>query len=447
MTKSYPYPLTATVSAPEDWFEQYTWFLKSQKSYPVEPEPLVENANEAQRTAHALLLAEYNQLCQTIKPHFLTSIDPEIFSLLTSLASPNDVNELTYFEMKTILINHMVPKPTVLAERFRFYKCHQKQSEKTADFVARLKKLAVKCKFTDFGSSMLDQFIMGIVNSEAQELLLEEDFEQLTLERAYRKVVAMDRSKSEAAMIKNSQQTVHKVQISKKSQGKSSQGSSNQETRCNKCKLKSHATKDCYTKCFNCGELYHTAKDCRKKTKRKSWKQSGKSTHHVSTDCNNSDSNSDSNQDTEQFVSRNIYYCELSEKSVSLDDQLNVLFQKSSNLGNNPTSIDDSKIHDNDNSVLYGTNLHDDSHVDLHDNNIILHDNRFLHDNTVYFDNVNFLRDSRPLIKVWINRRECLMEFDSGSSVSVCSREMLKKAGVEFKLRSSDKQLRVANGQ
>ena len=447
MTKSYPYPLTATVSAPEDWFEQYTWFLKSQKSYPVEPEPLVENPNEAQRTAHAQLLAEYNQLCQTIKPHFLTSIDPEIFSLLTSLASPNDVNELTYFEMKTILINHMVPKPTVLAERFRFYKCHQKQSEKTADFVARLKKLAVKCKFTDFGSSMLDQFIMGIVNSEAQELLLEEDFEQLTLERAYRKVVAMDRSKSEAAMIKNSQQTVHKVQISKKSQGKSSQGSSNQETRCNKCKLKSHATKDCYTKCFNCGELYHTAKDCRKKTKRKSWKQSGKSTHHVSTDCNNSDSNSDSNQDTEQFVSRNIYYCELSEKSVSLDDQLNVLFQKSSNLGNNLTSIDDSKIQDDDNSVLYGSNLHDDSHVDLHDNNIILHDNRFLHDNTVYFDNVNFLRDSRPLIKVWINRRECLMEFDSGSSVSVCSREMLKKAGVEFKLRSSDRQLRVANGQ
>ena len=136
MTKTYPYPLTPEVSVPENWFEQYTWFPKSQQAYPVKPEALQENPNEAQQTAHTALVAEYDRLSEMIKPHFLTSIDREIYSLLTSLASPHDVHELTYFEMKDILINHiMVPKPIVLAERFKSYKCHQKQSGKTAEFV------------------------------------------------------------------------------------------------------------------------------------------------------------------------------------------------------------------------------------------------------------------------------------------------------------------------
>jgi hypothetical protein len=352
-TKRYPYPLTSGVSEPENWFEQYSWFLKSQQAFPTEPAALGDNPTEDAQTAHTTAVAAYERLLLLVKPHFLTSIDPEIYSLLTSLASPNEVNELNYFQMKELLTNHLVPKPTVLAERFKYYKCHQAQSEKTADFVARLRGLAVKCKFTNFESSMLDQFIMGISNTVAQELLLEEDFAQLTLERAYKKVVAMDRSKSEAQMIKhsNTQQTVHKVQkVSKKSHGKPSTGSSYQEAGCKKCKLKSHTAKDCYTKCFNCSELYHTARDCPKK-KRKSGKQRGKPTHHVSTGSDNTD-NSDTDQDTERFVSQGIYYCELLEKSVSFDDQFNGLFEKS-NLCNSPTSNDDSNIDYYNNSDYY----------------------------------------------------------------------------------------------
>ena len=120
---------------------------------------------------------------------------------------------------------------------------------KTADFVARLRAIAMKCKFLNFDSSMLDQFIMGIVNTDAQELLLEEDFQNLTLEKAFKKVIAMDRSKQEVQMINKlaNQQTVHKVsRTNKKFNEKPSAGSSHRELSCKKCKLKSHATKDCY---------------------------------------------------------------------------------------------------------------------------------------------------------------------------------------------------------
>lgn len=39
------------------------------------------------------------------------------------------------------------------------------------------------------------------------------------------------------------------------------------------------------------------------------------------------------------------------------------------------------------------------------------------------------------------------MEFDSGSSVSVCTEKMLQKADVHYQLQASNKQLQVANGQ
>ena len=138
-------------------------------------------------------------------------------------------------------------------------------------------------------------------------------------------------------------------------------------------------------------------------------------------------------------------------------------FEKASNLSDNPTSDIDSDykldLHANSDysnkCVLFddadlNVEMHDSSKV-LHDECIVFNDNTVAHNNifrknhTVCVDSVNFLHDSRSLIKVWINGQKCLMEFDSGSSVSVCSKDMLKEAGVLLKY--SDKQLRVANGQ
>ena len=109
---------------------------------------------------------------QRAKCHLITSMSPEVFALLQNLANPESANDeaMTYTRMKELLIRHLDPKPTVLAERFKFYHAKQVNGETTATYVARI---AAGCNFSDFHARMLDQFIMGINNVEAQEYLLQ----------------------------------------------------------------------------------------------------------------------------------------------------------------------------------------------------------------------------------------------------------------------------------
>ena len=56
-------------------------------------------------------------------------------------------------------------------------------------------------------------------------------------------------------------------------------------------------------------------------------------------------------------------------------------------------------------------------------------------------------QDTKPLISVLVNNSELSMEFDSAATVSVCSDDVLKSAGIVGKLEPCYKKLRVANGQ
>ena len=105
------------------------------------------------------------------KPHLITSMSPDVFVLIQSLARPDDVSQeaVNYQRIKLLLIEHLDPKPTVLSERFKFYHASQGKEESTVQYVARLRDLASKCGFTDFSARMLDQFIMGLQSREAQE--------------------------------------------------------------------------------------------------------------------------------------------------------------------------------------------------------------------------------------------------------------------------------------
>ena len=70
--------------------------------------------------------------------------------------------------------------------------------------MARLRKITAGCNFSDFHARMLDQFIMGINNVEAQEYLLQSHLSTLTLNTAFEKVMAMDRSRREALILRSS---------------------------------------------------------------------------------------------------------------------------------------------------------------------------------------------------------------------------------------------------
>ena len=213
-------------------------------------------------------LNDFVNRIQRAKCYLITSMSPEVFALLQNLASPESVNDeaTTYTRMKELLIRHLDPKPTVLAEQFKFYHAKQVNGETTATYVARLRKIAAGCNFSDFHARMFDQFIMGINNVEAQEYLLQSDLSTLTLNTAFEKVMAMDRSRREALILRSSGDNpgpstanVNKLKDT--------------EIVCRQCGLKRHKKRDCKTKCFLCKRQGHVKKDCKSKKKQTSYKQ------------------------------------------------------------------------------------------------------------------------------------------------------------------------------
>ena len=83
-------------------------------------------------------------------------------------------DEKTFYEFKTVIINYLAPKPTILAERFKFHQMQQKPGEITQNFLMRLRNTDVRCKFDAMAERLGDQFIFGISNVSAREALIEE---------------------------------------------------------------------------------------------------------------------------------------------------------------------------------------------------------------------------------------------------------------------------------
>ena len=68
---------------------------------------------------------------------------------------------------------HLAPKPLVIAERFRFYKRDQKETEGIKAYAASLQKLAEHCNFGDTLSDALrDRLVCGMRDGAVQKRLL-----------------------------------------------------------------------------------------------------------------------------------------------------------------------------------------------------------------------------------------------------------------------------------
>ena len=60
---------------------------------------------------------------------FLTVIGKETYSLLSNLLAPDKPATKPYEELVTTVKNHVMPKPLVVAERFRFHQRRQGENE------------------------------------------------------------------------------------------------------------------------------------------------------------------------------------------------------------------------------------------------------------------------------------------------------------------------------
>ena len=414
--RAYQYPLVLQTNV-RNWFTQYEFFLQSEDCDVTQPP---EPVNALQLTdAETTSIQSFQTNSRRAKPHLITSMSPDVFVLIQSLARPDDVSQeaVNYQRIKLLLIEHLDPKPTVLSERFKFYHASQGKEESTVQYVARLRDLFSKCGFTDFSARMLDQFIMGLQSREVQEHLLQCDLAELTMTRAFEKVCAMDRSRREALNFRiNDNPSTSTVEV----HGLQS------TVVCSQCGLKGHVKKNCQTKCHGCKQTGHIRKNCSSKKKYITPKKQFKRKKHVNQVVEHSDES-----ETENFVGESLFFCEELESSVEyLEENIIADLQDIPNIANDKADYvaadNFAVLQDNSDMIRFkAENIAITSFADLH-------------------DDIENLHEIASDITVEINDRSLNFEFDSGASITVISENEL--SGMNLDLTRSSKKLRIANG-
>ena len=146
-------------------------------------------------------------------PSLLAVIGAKTYGLLKNIVSPQKPAELTYQQILEHLNNHLNPKPSVIAERFRFHKRDQRPSESVMSYVAELRKLSLHCNFGDnLNDTLRDRFVCGITNEATQKKLLAESV--LTFDGAVKIAHAMETAGRDAVELREQRApsaTVHKL--------------------------------------------------------------------------------------------------------------------------------------------------------------------------------------------------------------------------------------------
>ncbi|XP_045763828.1 uncharacterized protein LOC123866353 [Maniola jurtina] len=131
-------------------------------------------------------------------PMLIAGIGDETYELLSSLASPKKPAELTYDNAVSLLRNHLQPKPSVMAERYRFRQRRQGANENVSQYVSELKKLA---KYCDFGGNLeenlRDQLVCGLKCDMTRQRLFAKD--NLSYAGAVRLATAWEAAERDAA--------------------------------------------------------------------------------------------------------------------------------------------------------------------------------------------------------------------------------------------------------
>ncbi|XP_076301711.1 uncharacterized protein LOC143219720 [Lasioglossum baleicum] len=127
----------------------------------------------------------------------LTKLDEEAFKLIRNLCAPSKPLEKTYNELKALMTNHLNPAPSEVMERCKFNQAKQEQTETVADFIARLKKLSLHCKFIDHKTALRDQLVRGIRDHDTRVELFKKS--ALTFDDALKEAIARESAMKNAS--------------------------------------------------------------------------------------------------------------------------------------------------------------------------------------------------------------------------------------------------------
>ena len=150
----------------------------------------------------------------------------------------------------------------MIAERFKFHRRNQHETETVAQFVVELKRLALKCEFRTFSEEALrDRLVCGLKSVQIQKKLLAE--RDLTFKKAFAQ--SMQLAKKEDFETPVCQWTIPSIRSADTSSGHST----GEAVSCFRCGGK-HFPSGCWARsvqCYECHNKGHLAKMCDKKGK------------------------------------------------------------------------------------------------------------------------------------------------------------------------------------
>ncbi|XP_077967758.1 uncharacterized protein LOC120345656 [Styela clava] len=202
---------------------------------------------------------------------------PEVFDLYENLpAPPNaDENDNVYANTVKKLDNYFVPKINIDFECDVFRNAKQKFGENIDTYVARLRKLAVTCDFTDADREIKQQVISGGCDSRVREKALQQS---MSLREFLDYAKSLEQAKQQTKQIEQRHTRPEKlyeidVQRVKNSDSKSKprapqlpSARGGKSLRCFRCDSSKHFARECPfkdAKCFCCGKKGHTKSVCR----------------------------------------------------------------------------------------------------------------------------------------------------------------------------------------
>lgn len=62
---------------------------------------------------------------------------------------PDKLSTKTYDTLVKLVQDHFDPKPSFIAERYKYSQCNQYEQESVAEYIVQLKQLLTYCKFGD----------------------------------------------------------------------------------------------------------------------------------------------------------------------------------------------------------------------------------------------------------------------------------------------------------
>ena len=206
----------------------------------------IKNGDEAQRNRKKAL--------------FITLLGQTTFANLRDLASPREITDISLDEIIDLLKSHYRPQTVEIAERFKFFKRAQGNSEQTTDFMAALRRLAKTCNFGQYLETALrDQFVCGLRDEKCQRELL--SIQDLTATIALQKATA-------AEAICKETQTMQEIRGETTTAAGGDVYKLLSKTKCYRCGKSGHHPSNCKFKnarCYSCQKTGHVASVCQSK--------------------------------------------------------------------------------------------------------------------------------------------------------------------------------------